>query len=198
MSGQDGTADDYHATQSSKLRRSGMMGCGHDSRFTLLLTVMGWMAGAQAAPPLNFAPPAFLEGPALTAAASGTTYSFKGRPPHEHASLRITWVELPSDVPSPDDPTCGKAFLEEIRRQVPDAFWQSSSSLEVGALRLHAWRWAGDLGARARTGIVGCAAGPARVFSIAMEDSLHASRESFPAMRAALRTLNAEPEDRSP
>ena len=172
------------------------MGLGR--RIAALLTVWVCMTGARAEPLLDFAPPEFLAGPALTAAASGTTYSFTGLHPHAHASLRITWVELPPDVPSPDDSTCGKAFLEEIRRQVPDAFWQSSGLLEVGELRLHAWRWAGDLESRARTGIVGCAAGPKRVFSIAMEDSLDASRESFPAMRAALRTLNAEARDPSP
>jgi len=163
-----------------------------------LLAVWGWMTGVQAEPSLDFAPPAFLQGPILTAAASGMTYSFKGRPPHDHVRLRITWVMLPPDVPPPDDQTCGKAFLEEIRRQVPDAFWQSNGLLEVGALRLDAWRWAGDLGSRARTGIVACTAGPERVFSIAMEDSLQASRESFPAMRAALRTLDAGSPERAP
>ena len=175
-----------------------MMGHGRRARFTTLLAALGWMMGTQAGPTFNFSPPAFLEGPALTTAASGTTYSFKGRPPHEHARLRITWVVLPRDVPPPDNTACGKAFLDEIRRQVPDAFWQSSGSLEVGALRLDAWRWAGDLGAKGRTGIVGCAVAPARVFSIAMEDTLHASRESFPAMREALRMLNADASASSP
>lgn len=162
------------------------------ARITALFAMGFWLMDARAEPSLGFVPPTFLEGPALTAAASGTTYSFNGRPPHADARLSITWVVLPPDVPAPDDSACGRAFLEEIRRQVPDAFWQSIGMLEVGPLDLHAWRWAGDLGPGARTGIVGCAVGPTRVFSIAMEDALGASRNSFPAMRAALRSLNAE------
>ena len=169
-----------------------MIGRGRIFRIASLMWLCAWTVGGQAETDLDFKPPAFLEGPTVTAAATGTTFAFKGRPPQEHARLKITWVVLPPDVPVPDDESCGKAFLEEIRRQVPDAFWQSSGLLEVGALRLHAWRWAGDLGSRARTGIIGCAAEQGRVLSVAMEDSLGASRDSFPAMRAALRTLNTD------
>lgn len=156
-----------------------------------LVLLMGSVAAHGAEETLHFNPPAFLEGPLVTRAATGATFTFEGQPPYPAVRLRITRVTLPPDVPAPDGRRCGEAFLQEIRRQSPDAIWREVDDLQIGELTLGAWRWAGDLGPRARTGLVGCTTtGPDELLAVVVEDHLTSARDSFPPIRAALRKLS--------
>jgi hypothetical protein len=166
-------------------------GWRHRATWHGLVLMLGTFAAHGAEETLHFKPPEFLEGPVVTRAATGVTFTFEGQPPYPAARLRITQVTLPPDVPAPDGRRCGEAFLQEIRRQSPDAIWREVDSLQIGALTLGTWRWAGDLGPQARTGLVSCTTtGPDQLLAVVLEDHLTSARDSFPAIRTALRGLS--------
>jgi hypothetical protein len=157
--------------------------------WTLLLPVTCVLATE----PFGFVPPPFLEGPVISRAAIGNTYSFEGIGTHPQSELQLTRVEIPAALASGDITPCAEAFLIEIKRRAPDIFWQKATvPLLAGEHALDSWRWNGEVAGRLKTGVVSCGIIGARFVAITFEDAIRHAPESFPIIRKSLKALAIE------
>lgn len=164
-------------------------------RLTTLVSLLTASPGniAVAGEPYGFDPPDFLEGPVISRAATGNTYSFHGTGAHPFAALQLTRVELPPGFSQQDVEFCAQAFLTEIEKRSREFFWQRSKHpLETRSHRLQSWRWSGILERGPSTGVVSCGEVEGGFIAITFEDQLRLAPDSFPAIRSRLDTLEFE------
>lgn len=162
-------------------------------RALLACLVSIFALGASAGEPFAFDPPPFLGPAEIIRAASGNTWQFEGDNEHPAARLLITLAEIPAGMSETDTTACAEAFLEQIRRTRPDAFWQPETpALRLGDREVASWRWAGSFDRVPATGLVACTSVAERFLAVAFEDSIAGAPQSFPAIRRALDTLDPE------
>lgn len=165
-------------------------------RRLLLLTIV-WAINfphALAEVRLNYAPPEFLDGPAVENSMLGITFAYRASDVHGPTTLEITIVTLPKAALSAGEFStdhCIQLFLTEVAKSQPRFFAiPVDRSLQAGGLLLEQVRWTRKGASTGMTGVTSCGLYNDRYISINFQDSLKRASNTFPAIRASLKTLD--------
>lgn len=143
---------------------------------------------------LNYEPPEFLDGPVVENSILGTTFAYRARDIHDPTTLQITIVTLPKAALSAGEFStkhCIQLFLTEVAQSQPRFFAiPVERSLQAGGLLLEQVRWMRKDTSTGMTGVTSCGLYDDRYVSINFQDSFNRASNTFPAIRASLKTLD--------
>jgi hypothetical protein len=143
--------------------------------------------------PFTLTPPPGLRAAPVARAASGNTYAWL--PANLKQPLRLMITTMPSGeirhrLGALSDSQCIRLFLDEIRREHQQFFAvDMGTPLAVGASELRRVRWTGNRNGRTLTGVLSCGEMHGYYYVVHYTDAIEHATESFPAIRASLKSL---------
>ena len=151
------------------------------------------VAAAFAAPPYRFEKPEFLAEPEVAKTLMGATYAYMPQSISSARRLMITTMpaeEVRRQLGSLSAVQCVNLFLKELRAEHERFFVVSQKRpLTVGAREFVQFRWTGDKADKTLTGVLSCGTIDGVYYVVHFVDELLDATQSFPKIRASLKTL---------